>query len=401
MKKTTTQKQLVRYSALATAILASVQSEAQISYTDIDPDKVMDLSQGATQLNYFLDLDNDGADDVLIQNWYASSRGTYWGDIYVLRDPQSNAVLGELASSFYQQPIASVLNSGDPISSMEEWQEAVVMLMYYDHRWLNQSNKYFGVKFNKADGVHYGWVRLSVSGTGNVIYVKDYAYELQPNSPTTAGDETPCGDGFEPNNSFSTAKEITTNLGYHALIPIPLDKDYFEYNLTLPNIRITLNELPADYDLKLFDDAHLLVAQSSKQGLKKETIIANGISSGNYFIKVYAANGSFDSTECYNLKVEASNLPFKGEDQNTEDNEISALNLFPNPAHDQLEIKLSHSVPADLVLLYDMEGRRVKELSFANSDQAINLNISDLQSGIYMVLIRTGSELLTKKFVKE
>jgi hypothetical protein len=47
---------------------------------------------------------------------------------------------------------------------------------------------YLGVRFIDTAGLnHYGWIRCDVKDEGRTLIIKDYAYELQPDSSIVAG----------------------------------------------------------------------------------------------------------------------------------------------------------------------------------------------------------------------
>jgi hypothetical protein len=44
-------------------------------------------------------------------------------------------------------------------------------------------NKYFGIRFQASDGIHYGWIRMSNDKT-----IADYAYQTNPEVPILTGE---------------------------------------------------------------------------------------------------------------------------------------------------------------------------------------------------------------------
>lgn len=53
--------------------------------------------------------------------------------------------------------------------------------------WLQVTNGYLGVSVSAADGLHYGWVRMTVSGDYPYAVIHDWAYESQPGVEIAAG----------------------------------------------------------------------------------------------------------------------------------------------------------------------------------------------------------------------
>jgi len=74
------------------------------------------------------------------------------------------------------------------------------------------------------------------------------------------------------------------------------------------------------------------------------------------------------------------------------------IKIYPNPATDILKIKLLKNEKSKIEI-YDISGRLVKQMD-ANSDN-IELNVSSLTKGSYLLSISTNSQKITKKFIKE
>ncbi len=77
-----------------------------------------------------------------------------------------------------------------------------------------------------------------------------------------------------------------------------------------------------------------------------------------------------------------------------EDNEImGSLDVYPNPANSTITVKTDDVV--ETVKVYDVFGKNV-----ANTNNA-TVNISDLNSGVYMVVIKTDKGLFQQRFIKQ
>lgn len=76
---------------------------------------------------------------------------------------------------------------------------------------------------------------------------------------------------------------------------------------------------------------------------------------------------------------------------------LSNFSLFPNPANDVLNIKLNNITNANL-RVYDIQGKLVIERSISN-EQNLELNVSNLQSGLYFVKLNTSTKEMVKKLI--
>ena len=184
---------LLSYSAAATAILAiGQQAEAQVAYTDVDPDESFTGEVGDKGI-YELDINNDGTVDLQIihgnDDWYSG-----WQSVRVLPQNQGGVVTGAIyftawEKSYYMGLMFekdAVIGPDEGFNSSEDygsvqmaWQGTSYSIAYTSGPWVGETDKYLGVRFSLDDGTtfHYGWVRLDVAADMTSFTVKDYAYE--------------------------------------------------------------------------------------------------------------------------------------------------------------------------------------------------------------------------------
>ena len=77
---------------------------------------------------------------------------------------------------------------------------------------------------------------------------------------------------------------------------------------------------------------------------------------------------------------------------------ISSVNVYPNPAKDQLFVEAETEVQE--VNVYDIYGRQHDSMTTSNQGNA-TVNVSELSNGVYFVKIRTNNEIITKQFIKK
>jgi len=210
MPTSTLNKKIKSYSALAGSIaLMSSQADAQIIYTDINPDSTATIS--GTSFN--LDLDNGGVVDFTFNLTIGTGSGTSQG--VGVSAAGTNAVAGSVIGS-YTYPLA--LNNGDTIKSTLQFNvgSSQSMASYFGSsyaygNWLNAVDKYIGLQFYIGTQLHYGWARLDVTATANQFTIKDYAYNATPNEYIIAGE---MGVGINENalmaatSIFSSEKNV-------------------------------------------------------------------------------------------------------------------------------------------------------------------------------------------------
>ena len=81
---------------------------------------------------------------------------------------------------------------------------------------------------------------------------------------------------------------------------------------------------------------------------------------------------------------------------------IGNLNLFPNPATNELSVSLDLMKDSDvLFIVTDLQVKRLRHETMSAAKGSINrtLNVSDYNPGIYVLQVITGTERYSEKFV--
>ena len=179
------QSRISKYTAVAGAVVSAAGAQAQVVYTDVNPDYSHDAPQDNGFAIYPLDLNNDQTVDFVI-----ASRDTVTANAHVrftLAAPYGagNAVAGENPGG-YDYALALDINS--MVDSTLNWIAATNTMAYnvdsanpYNENWNGVTDKYLGLKFVVGTNTHYGWARLDSYAIGDSIVVKDYAFEATPN----------------------------------------------------------------------------------------------------------------------------------------------------------------------------------------------------------------------------
>ena len=231
------------------------------------------------------------------------------------------------------------------------------------------------------------------------------AYSTAGSFTTTA--VVSCTDVYEPNESRTGAKTIPLSSNVSARISSATDKDYLKFvNTTAArNVRVSVTNLPADYDLKLYRSS-TLVGTSQNSGTSNESLIYNNTQAATtYTAYVYGYNGAFNATLCYTIRAEISGTSFvrqSAEELEIMNEELSnePLQVYPNPTSGLLNIRLQPEGDINqTVEVYNQLGQKVEsfELSFTKEMPAVELQLSDLTDGIYFVRVYDGNTVQTRK----
>lgn len=201
-------RKILAYSAAATAFLAgAVGADAQVVYTDIDPDEV--LNTGET---FSLDLNNDGEVDFLINNrqetmpsFFYVSEGNYPDARITYANIQplgANSIAGQLPYLFYayQLPVDYLIGYELNFQNLPAHLFYKMQAVSYpaagssyvavdEGNFLPDSAGFAPLILQLSGETHFGWVRLEVSSTLQVT-IKDYAYEATIEEPIQTFDST-------------------------------------------------------------------------------------------------------------------------------------------------------------------------------------------------------------------
>ncbi len=250
MKKNTSKKltkRLAQYGALSAAVLGVADASGQVTYTDINPDIVLDL--GDT-----FEVDFTGA--VPEGNVQISNPADLAGGTAALAFPSSGGALVGFTAGGYEYP--NVLVDGDVIDGDSGYTAVGVRgdLNYYGCAYSNSQwcdfveDGILGVSFVFNGNTHYGWVRMDTDvGADDVITVKGFAFEATPDTAIIAGDEGVLGNNDNNLNGFAQfvvdgQLNLKANTAMSSVTVFDVSgKQVIAQNLTSTNAQVNLSGL--------------------------------------------------------------------------------------------------------------------------------------------------------------
>ena len=75
------------------------------------------------------------------------------------------------------------------------------------------------------------------------------------------------------------------------------------------------------------------------------------------------------------------------------------FSVYPNPANNVLNLSVKNGLALNEVTMVDINGRTVKTITNALNSE-MEINVSDLTSGVYILNVKTDEGIATSKFVK-
>lgn len=121
----------------------------------------------------------------------------------------------------------------------------------------------------------------------------------------TAGKGIIFTDPYESNETLSTAASIPVNAFISATISSSTDIDYYKFYMrNNRDFTIVLSNLPANYDIELYNSAGTLLSGSYNSGTTSEVIsYYSSTLNGYYYLRVSGYNGA-NSADPYELEIQ-------------------------------------------------------------------------------------------------
>jgi len=108
--------------------------------------------------------------------------------------------------------------------------------------------------------------------------------------------------------------------------------------------------------------------------------VANTVKFDNYTLKAVAVDGLLAVN---NIETAAT-----------------AISVYPNPVSDIINVANTQNVNVNRITVTDVNGRIVKEAKYGNASN-VQMNVSDLSAGVYMMSINSDKGTSVKKIVKQ
>jgi Secretion system C-terminal sorting domain/Bacterial pre-peptidase C-terminal domain/Fibronectin type III domain len=223
---------------------------------------------------------------------------------------------------------------------------------------------------------------------------------VQAQFTTAAAPSCPGALDVSTNGNRTGAATIPFNTDTYGLINPTGDVDYYRFVITTGGtLTVTLNNLPADYDLRLYRNA-TNVASSSNSGTTNETISYTA-TANTYYARVIGFNGAFNASNCYTLRVQLGTATTVEVPVELVSADKPKLVLFPNPANDRLTVYVAGYDKQKVIEIFNVNGQRV--FAGKQADNSAILDISKLAKGLYMMKVSgvDGSLISQEKFIKQ
>ena len=81
---------------------------------------------------------------------------------------------------------------------------------------------------------------------------------------------------------------------------------------------------------------------------------------------------------------------------------LSGGMVSPNPCNGSIQIRIPGEERASdsQVSIYGSDGREIIKLEADRTDRVISMDVSSLESGLYILVLKTGEQIFTDRIVK-
>ncbi|PNQ75446.1 RNA-binding protein [Hanstruepera neustonica] len=122
-------------------------------------------------------------------------------------------------------------------------------------------------------------------------------------------------------------------------------------------------------------------------GLGTETVIDN--------IVIYWPSGIIDNIE--NPDINESIIIIEGQSLTVDDYELTGLTIYPNPVKNTINFDSAVNLNGRIATVFDLNGKRVLNTKLEQN----SLDVSNLNTGIYVIRLENEGRAINRKFIKE
>lgn len=246
---------------------------------------------------------------------------------------------------------------------------------------------------NIGPDAKFGWGLLDVKKAAQLIQNDN----LAESKALILEDELSQGETFTYEVNILSSQKLEATLSW--IDPSGLAKDNIVNSpiaALVNDLDIRIKKLPTEvyfpWKLQLSDVSLAAIKGDNLVDNVEKVEVANAL--GQYVIEVTHKGNLSNSLQKFSLII-------SGFDQslgNADYNKLNKISLYPNPANDLLNI-----VATDIMIegynIFDIQGRLIKEFNSSNSINQID--ISSLETGVYLLKLKSEFGEVVKRFIKK
>ena len=227
---------------------------------------------------------------------------------------------------------------------------------------------------------------LDVFSGGNILFGNgDMTFSLQSNLLPTGSFGDLNNDGFV--DLFNNATIYMNDANDNNWVKIATRGTTSNLNGIGARVEIHTDSGVQIRDVRSGEGFRYMSSLNVHVGIGTDTAINN--------IIIYWPSGIVDNVT--NPAINTFHKIVEGETLSIEDQTISDLVLYPNPAKDVINFTTTVELEGKIATVFDINGKRVLNRKLTEN----KLNVSVLQAGMYFLQIESEGKTLKRKFIKE
>lgn len=314
--------------------------------------------------------DDDPSDNIGSSNFYTAPEGTMHVFLELNTDNYGNEVTWDIRNSE-----GTVIQSGGPYSNNYHFE---------DDFWINPDCNSFNIYDSAGDGG--GSIELYDS-EGTQFFYSDGEYGAGVSQLFTTYAIAPTATVTPEDGQSNVSVTTDILIIFDQAIRLPDDSPISD-PAALVTLTNTVSGDPIDFT------AVINPAQ------KRITLTPNEYLTPLNSYNVFVAGGSVENNWDLPLESDIDVTFSTGPGTGVSDIDETAFHLFPNPVQDMLNITIPASFQANSVVITDVYGKTIKEISADELKRKTSIDVSEFSNGVYFcTFTANSSETITKRFV--
>ncbi len=255
-----------------------------------------------------------------------------------------------------------------------------------------------GESYTFPDGTTQDDITATILHASNLVTIDDCdsiitttvnvnpVYNLSESVELCSGESYTFPDGTTQEDiisSVSYSSNLITIDGCDSIIITNIDIASVDISLSQTGATLIANAVGADYQWIDCDNMN-----SEKSGETSQSFTA--LQSGNFAV-IITENGCSDTSDCYNVIVSGI------EESLFEKNIV----LYPNPVTDVASIILPDYYSEVHIAVFNMQGQMVLDQLQETEQNSLQLDLNELDPGIYLIYIYANTESAVLRIIKD
>ncbi|MBK9191755.1 MAG: T9SS type A sorting domain-containing protein [Crocinitomicaceae bacterium] len=291
---------------------------------------------------------------------------------------------------------ATVVSSVNPAPTLTYAAGSLTTGSFSSYQWYLNGNPVSGANSSSHNpGLNYGTYTVEVTNSSGCTGSEDYCFSpvsFSAGGPTTfcAGDMVTLsvanGDSFLWSNSSTNSSIVVTTSGNYSVTAYSLIANCsvnFQQSVTVnSNPTPTVSYNSGLFETQTYSSYQWYFNGNPISGATFITLIPTQ-GTGQYYVVVTDANGCNGTSNAFNY--------FVGIDEFS----LESFSIYPNPVNEYIDLSFS-GIVFESAEIFNASG----QLILLVKPNDFQLEVSELNSGIYLLVLKTENQIYSTKFLK-